>query len=53
MRLLLHRKVYSDIFSIMEYYEQVGTTELADEVFRELRHLFQKAAERPEGLCNS
>lgn len=52
MRLLLHPKVYSDISSIMEYYEQVSTTELADEFYRELRHLIQKAAERPESFAN-
>jgi plasmid stabilization system protein ParE len=47
MRLFLHPKVYSDISSIMEYYEQVSTTELADEFYRELRHFIQKVAERP------
>jgi plasmid stabilization system protein ParE len=51
MRLLLHPKVYSDISSIMEYYERVSTTELADEFYRELRHLTQKAAERPESYA--
>jgi len=51
MRLLLHPKVHSDISSIMEYYEQVSTTELADEFYRELRHLIQKAAERPESYA--
>ena len=51
MRLLLHPKVYSDISSIMEYYERVSTTELADEFYRELRHLIKKAAERPESFA--
>lgn len=51
MRLLLHPKVNSDISSIMEYYEQVSTAELADEFYRELRHLIQKAAERPESFA--
>lgn len=51
MRLLLHPKVYSDVSTIMEYYERVSTTELADEFYRELRRLFRKAAESPEGFA--
>lgn len=51
MRLLLHAKVYSDISSIMQYYERVSTAELADEFYRELRSLMQKAAERPESFA--
>ena len=51
MRLLLHPKVYSDIASIMEYYERVSTPELADEFYRELRRRIQKAAERPESFA--
>jgi hypothetical protein len=39
MRLLLHPKVYSDIATIMQYYERVSTPELADEFYRELRRL--------------
>jgi hypothetical protein len=31
MRLVVHPKVYSDIDSIMAYYEAVATTELANE----------------------
>ncbi len=37
MRLVLHPKVYSDIDSIMAYYEEVATRELADEFYSELR----------------
>lgn len=48
MRLVFHRKVYSDIDEIMEYYEQAATPELADEFYEELRHLIAEAAKRPE-----
>jgi plasmid stabilization system protein ParE len=51
MRLLLHPKVYSDIASIMEYYERVSTPGLADEFYRELRRRIQKAADRPESFA--
>jgi plasmid stabilization system protein ParE len=47
-RLVIHPKVYADVSTIMEYYEQVATPELADEFYRELRAFIQKAAERPE-----
>jgi hypothetical protein len=30
MRLVLHPKVHSDVFAIMEYYERVASPELAD-----------------------
>jgi len=36
MRLVLHPKVYSDIDSIMNYYEQAATAELAGDVVRVL-----------------
>ena len=48
MRLVLHPKVYSDIDSIMNYYEQVATPELADEFYSELRHSMAEAARTPE-----
>jgi toxin ParE1/3/4 len=51
MRLVLHPKVYSDIDSIMAYYEEVATTELADEFYAELRHFMTKAATRPESFA--
>ena len=38
MRLVLHPKVYSDIDAIMAYYEQIATTELANEFYAEFRH---------------
>ena len=50
MRLVLHPKVHSDVFKIMEYYEQVATPELADDFYRELRMFMQEAAERPESF---
>ena len=51
MRLVLHPKVYSDIDSIMAYYEEVATTELADEFYTELRHFMTEAAARPESFA--
>lgn len=48
MRLVLHPKVYSDIDSIMDYYEQVATSQLADEFYAELRSLMEEAAAKPE-----
>ena len=50
MRLVLHPKVYSDIDEIMGYYERIGTRELADEFYAELRHYMRQAAERPESF---
>ena len=51
MRLVIHPKVSSDISKIMEFYEQVATSELADEFYRELRHFIREAAERPESFA--
>ena len=50
MRLVLHRKVYTDVDEIMEYYERVSTTELAQEFYAELREFMKKAAEKPESF---
>ena len=50
MRLVLHPKVYSDIDTIMSYYEQVGSSKLADEFYAELRHLMAAAAVRPKSF---
>lgn len=50
MQLVLHPKVHSDVFKIMEYYEQVATPELADDFYRELRMFMREAAERPESF---
>jgi plasmid stabilization system protein ParE len=51
MRLILHPKVYSDIDSIMAYYEEVATSELASEFYTELRHFMAEAAVRPESFA--
>ena len=51
MRLVVHPKVYSDIDSIMAYYEAVATTELANEFYAELRHFMIEAATRPESFA--
>lgn len=50
MRLVLHPKVYSDIETIMSYYEQVANPELANEFYAELRHSIMEAATRPESF---
>ena len=42
MRLIFHPKVYGDIDKIMEHYEQVATSELANEFYRELREFMQR-----------
>lgn len=51
MRLVLHPKVYSDIDTIMAYYEGVATRELANEFYAELRHSMIEAAARPESFA--
>ena len=48
MRLEFHRQIASDIFRIMDYYEDVAGSKLADEFYAELRTFFQKAADHPE-----
>ena len=48
MRLEFHRQIASDIFRIMDYYEDVAGPKLADEFYSELRTFFQKAADSPE-----
>ena len=48
MRLVLHSKVYSDIDSIMDYYEGADSPGLADDFYEELRHFMAEAARRPE-----
>jgi toxin ParE1/3/4 len=51
MRLVFHPKVYSDIDSIMAYYEEVATPELANEFYAELRHFMTEASTRPESFA--
>lgn len=48
MLLEFHRQVASDISRIMDYYEDVGGSKLADEFYTELGSFFQKAANSPE-----
>ena len=45
MRLVFHPKVYADIAQVMEYYEQVASTDLADEFYAELLQLMREAAQ--------
>jgi plasmid stabilization system protein ParE len=51
MRLVLHPKVSDDIHAIMEHYEQIGSPELADDFYGELRRFMLKASERPESFA--
>jgi plasmid stabilization system protein ParE len=51
MRLEFNNLVASDISRIMDYYEDVGGRQLADEFYEELRAFFQKAAESPESYA--
>ena len=48
MRLDVHPQVYSDIDTIMERYERVGTRQLADEFYAEARRLMVAAAKNPK-----
>lgn len=48
MRLEFHRQVASDISRIMDYYEAVSGSKLADEFYAELQAFFRKASESPE-----
>ncbi len=47
MKLVLHRRVRSDVDEIMDYYEQAGHPELARDFCRELRGFMLQAARRP------
>jgi hypothetical protein len=51
MRLVLHPKVYSDIDQIMAYYEQIATTDLANDFYAELRQFMKAAAARPDSFA--
>jgi hypothetical protein len=48
MRLEFHPLVRSDIFRIMEYYEEAGGPELADEFYSEFWTFLRKAVNSPE-----
>ena len=51
MELEFHRQVASDISRIMDYYENAGGPQLADEFYGELTSFFQKAIESPEAYA--
>ena len=46
MRLVLHRRVRSDVDEIMDYYARAEHPELADDFYRELRSFLLDAARR-------
>lgn len=50
MQLEFHRQIAADISRIMDYYEDVGGRQLAEEFYSELRSFFQMAADSPEGF---
>ena len=50
MRIVLHPKVYSDVATIMEYYQQAASPDLADEFYRELRYFMEEAGRRPKAF---
>ena len=47
MRLVLHRRVRSDVDEIMDHYERAQHPELAQDCYRELRGFMLDAARRP------
>ena len=47
MRLVLHRRVRSDVDEIMDYYQRAEHPELAEDFYRELRGFLLEAARRP------
>jgi plasmid stabilization system protein ParE len=51
MRLEFHKQIASDISRIMDYYEDVSGTQLADEFYAELQSHFQKAAGNPQAFA--
>jgi plasmid stabilization system protein ParE len=48
MRLVLHRRVRSDVDEIMDYYARAEHPELADDFYRELRSFLLDTARRPD-----
>lgn len=47
MRLEFHNLVASDIWRIMDYYQDAAGPQLANEFYDEIRAFFHKAAESP------
>ena len=48
MKLVLHRRIRSDVDEIMDYYESAEHPELAQDFYRELRGLILDAVRRPQ-----
>ena len=48
MRLVLHRRVRSDVGEIMDYYDRTEHPELAQDFYHELRGFMLDAARRPD-----
>lgn len=53
MRLEFHRQVAADISRILDYYENIGEPQLAEEFYAELKAFFHKAAHSPENYAGS
>ncbi len=51
MRVVLYPEVYSDIAQIMAYYEEIASTDLANDVYVELRRSMKEAAVRPDSFA--
>jgi plasmid stabilization system protein ParE len=51
MRLEFHSIAGSDVSRIMDYYEDAGGQELADEFYEELWSCINKAVDSPEGYA--
>jgi plasmid stabilization system protein ParE len=51
MRLEFHSIARSDVSRIMDYYEDAGGQELADEFYEELWSCINKAVDSPEGYA--
>lgn len=51
MSLEFHRQVASDISRILDYYEDIGEPQLAEDFYAELRSYFHKAAHSPEAYA--
>lgn len=51
MRLEFHPLARSDISRIMDYYEEAGGPELADEFYSELRTFLRKALNSPDSYA--
>jgi toxin ParE1/3/4 len=51
MRLEFHPLACSDVSRIMDYYEDAGGSEIADEFYSELWSFLRKAVNSPEGYA--